>query len=603
MKKLLTTLFAVFVVVSAFATVNVETITPNVYYQGACERVGTMKFIVANDQDYQSATSQDFILVKIQLTDGATLCKNIFSDADGNPTWGILEVDGTYWVSGDVKAYGAAGSDTIYIKICTAPNGTPNANDQAWFIIGNTQAVGTSGVVFDPNAICVNFEGSSFSFNEFFLVSITDWTVTADCADDTVDPATYVGSFLGTSYSPANPAVAYGLSSEDSHNLIYDMTCGKDGNLEASSDVYLCQCQTSETDTVDQNTVTTYECHDLYRVGTLNLHDTECQVILKEDSAGMLPVDSIIEFSVVDANGNPVGVYFANIPTLTTDTTSGLTLSAGVGVEPITPEYSMGSNATLTVGDCEDYDECATDYTELYTTIQYTVDAASTAGPGEIYLEDLLLARLVSDGPVDAYIKVTWYPVPCGTGGSVIIPHALKFVDCLTPGEYQPTFYQASLYFPYFPNAGYWWSGLAITNVNYYYDSIVPNVVDYWYNFNAALGTDQDVNITLYLIEEDGDVYVYDAGTLPKSGILTVLLSDSSFSPVLMNGYTDDAFGDEKFWVVAVGTATVGDTPIVLDGFGMLGDGTQAQGFLPRIPRWNFDAWYFVYIAGSNTKK
>jgi len=598
MKKLLTTLFAVFVVVSAFATVNVETITPNVYYQGACERVGTMKFIVANDQDYQVITSDQFVLVKIQLTDGATLCKNLFTDANGDAAWGILEVDGNHWTSGDVKAYGAAGANTIYVKICAAPSGTPNANDQAWYILGNTQNVGSNASVFDPHAICVNFQGSTFALNEFFLVSIADYTVTADCADDTVAPTTYVGSFLGTSYSPANPAIAYGQP-ENSHNFTYDMTCGKNGQLGSSYDVYLCQCYTSDT----QNQTTNYECHDPYRVGNLNLHDWQCQVLLKEDSVGMLPVDSVIEFTIVDANGNPVDVYFANVPTLTTDATSGLTLSAGTGIDPVTHDYAMDSDSSLTVGDCEDYDECENYYTDLYASIQYTVTAASTAGPGTIYLEDLDLARLVSDGPVEAYVKVSWYPVPCGTGGSVIIPHPLKFVACKTPEEYEPTYYQASMYFPYFPNSGYWWSGLAITNVNYYYTAIIRNIEEYWYNFNFALGIDQDINITLYLIEEDGDVYVYDAGTLPKSGITTILLSDPSFSPVLMDGYEDDAFGDEKFWVVAVGTATVGDTPIVLDGFGMLGDGTQAQGFLPRIPNWNFDAWFGVFIAGGNTKK
>ncbi len=588
MKKLLTTLFAVFVVVSAFATVNVETITPNVYYQGACERVGTLRFIVANDQDYQVVDTQNqvFVLIKIQLTDGATLCKNLFSDANGNSTWGELEVDGVKWNQGDVMGYGAAGDDTIYVKICADPNrdgSAPSPAAQAWFVIGNTQAVG-AGHTFDHNAICVNFAGSTFALNEFFAVSITDYTVNGDCLDNSVNPANYMGSYLGTSYSPANPDVAYGQP-EDAHNLIYDMTCGKNGHLGSSSDVSLCQCYTYTV----QNQTVNYECHDLYRVGVLNLHDSGCQVILKEDATGMLPENSVIEFSVVDANGNPVDVYFAEIPVLTTDATSGLALSGGTGVGAVSGSfYSMDSDSSLTIGDCEDYDECATDYPNLYATLQYSVTTASTNGAGTIYLEDLTLARLTSDGPVEAYIKVSWYPVPCGTGGSVIIPHPLKFVDCPTPQEHQPVYYQDAIYFPYFPNAGYWWSGLAITNVNYFYYTVVPSLLDYWTGFNIGAysvnGVDQDINVTLYLIEEDGDVYVYDAGTLPKSGILTVLLSDPSFAPVLMNGYTDDAFGDEKFWVVAVGTATMDDTPIVLDGFGMLGDGTQAQGFLPRIP-------------------
>ncbi len=616
MKKLLTTLFAVFVVVSAFATVNVETITPNVYYQGACERVGTMKFVVANDQDYQSATSQDFVLIKIQLTDGATLCKNIFEDVDGNPTWGTLEVDGTYWTSGDVKAFGAAGDDTIYVKICTAPNNagaTPNANSQAWFIIGNTQAVGNSGLAFDANAICVNFQGSTFGLNQFFLVSITDYTVAADCLDDTIDPRTMVGNLLGTSYSPANPAIAYGQP-ESVHNFIIGTTCTqKTGDVDAdltaitaSTDVVLCQCYVYNAPT--QDTPESYECHDIYRIGELILNDGTCQAYLKEDSIGMLPVGSIIEFSVVDASGNPIDVYFANAPTLTTDATSGLTISAGTLSDLVdaagTGEYSDWNDTTLYNGltGCPDnYDACVDTY-DLYSTLQYTVTAASTAGAGTIYLENFYLGRLASAGPIDAYLKVSWYPVPCGTGNSKVIMKPLKFIACPDEDEYVPTYYQDALYFPYFPNTGFWWSGLAITNVNYYYNTVLPSVNTFYGGYGYGwLGVDQDINVTLYLIEEDGDVYVYDAGTLPKSGILTVLLSDPAFSPVLMSGYTDDAFGDERFWVVAVGTATVGDTPIVLDGFGMLVDGTQAQGFLPRIPT-VVDATLGEYYGYLNNK-
>lgn len=612
MKKLLTTLFAVFVVVSAFATVNVETITPNVYYQGACERVGTMKFIVANDQDYQTVDSANYVIVKIQLTSGATLCKNIFEDVDGNPVWGDLEVDGTFWQAGDVQGYGAAGEDTIYIKICAAPNnGTaPSSAAQAWFIIGNTESVGNAGVVFTPNAICVDFSGSTLGLNDFFYVSITDYIVTqASTGVYCVDAAPDVtGSLLGTSYSPANPAIAYG-SPENSHNLVVTSDCEDKATGFANADVYLCQCYTSETTTVDQQTVTEYTCHDIYRVGTLTFAGGGCEIWLEEDSVGMLPTGSVVELSVVDAAGNPVAVYFANIPVLTTDATSGLTLSTGTGVTLVdgvgVDVASNWSDDTLYNGfdGCPDnYDECV-DLFDLYEKVQYTVTAASTAGAGEIHIGDIYLGRLVSDGPVDAYIKVSWYPVPCGTGNYVVINNPLKFLDCKDEQEYIPTYYQNALYFPYFPATNGWWSGLAITNVNFYYADVVPGLLS-WY-LGGALGSsyyvNQDITLTLYLIEEDGDVYVYDAGTLPASGISTFLLSDPAFSPVLMSGYTDDAFGDERFWVIAVGTATVGDTAIFIDGFGMLGDGTQAQGFLPRIPRW-VDASTTVAYLGNNNK-
>ena len=619
MKKLLTTLFAVFVVVSAFATVDVQTTTPNVYYQGACERVGTMRFIVSNDQDYQLINTQQFVLIKIQLTDGASLCKNLFSDANGDPVWGTVEVDGTHWSTDQVKAFGAAGDDVIYVKICAAPDTTTaiNANSQAWFVLGNTQAVtnnhGAGYTGYTENAICVNFQGSSFQQNDFFRVAFDDFTVADDCSDDTIDPRNMAGSRLGTSYNLINP-IAYGVPRNDA-NFIIGATCAaKSGNTDAdlsqianSTDVTLCQCYVYHPG--DQNTPESYECHDLYRVGTLVLNDGSCQAYLKEDTTGMLPADSVIEFSVVDASGNPIDVYFATAPTLTTDATSGLTITGPTYVDLVdaagTGAYSddmYASGRDGLAGCPEHYDACVDNY-DLYEKVQYSVTTASTAGAGTIYLDNFDLARLTSDGPIEAYLKVSWYPLPCGTGNSKVIMKSLKFVDCPDESEYQPTYYQNALYFPYFPKTTGWWSGLAITNVNYYYQNVLPTVMSYWFDSTGFgyIGVDQDVNVTLYLIEEDGDVYVYDAGTLPKSGILTVLLSDPAFSPVLMSGYTDDAFGDERFWVVAVGTATVGDTPIVLDGFGMLGDGTQAQGFLPRIPI-AYDAVVTEFFGYLNNK-
>ncbi len=626
MKKLLTTLFAVFVVVSAFATVHVQTITPPVNYRGACERVGTMKFIVTNDQDYQNVTNDTYVLIRVQLTAGATLCHNIFSDDSGAPRWGTLEVDGNMWHDADaIRAYGKAGASSFYILVTKAPgNGgnlpAPTPSDrQAWFIIGNDQAVG-GGLGLDPgldpadpsddgSVICVNFQGSTIQIGDFFVVGITDYTVSGLDLANLPDPETMSIHQYGTSYEPANPAIAL-AGSATSHNFTFDWTCGKNGHTPTSDDVLLCQCYTSHTQGQNQ---TTYECHETYRIGRLVLNDSGCQAFIKEDSQGMLPANSVITFSVVDSNGNPIDVFFVNAPTLTTDGTSGLTLSGGTygilhdaaGSDAYSDMNCTSCDNALTNPCPGDYDECH-DYYDLYETVSYTVTHPSDHGAGTIYLEDFYLARLTSDGPVEAYLMVSWAPKRCGTGNSLIIPVPLKFVACPDEQQQPPVYAQASLYFPYFPATNGWWSGLAITNVNYYYNTILPNVVSY--TVDQSLGDflvyniDQDINITLYLIEADGDVYVYDAGTLPKSGILTVLLSDPSFSPVLMNGYTDDAFGDERFWVVAVGTATIPETPIVLDGFGMLGDGTQAQGFLPRIPTWLEDVvgYYYGYLNNKN---
>ncbi|MCK5879282.1 MAG: hypothetical protein KAH24_05860, partial [Holophagae bacterium] len=123
MKKLLTTIFMAVLTVSVFATVNVETETPAVYHDGACERVGSMRFIVTNDQDYQSASTTNPITVKIELTDAAVLCHDLDgSDNDGFNYWVELEVDATagtsllpMWLPGEVLARGAAGWNYIEV--------------------------------------------------------------------------------------------------------------------------------------------------------------------------------------------------------------------------------------------------------------------------------------------------------------------------------------------------------------------------------------------------------------------------------------------------------------------------------------------------------
>ncbi len=628
MKKLLTTLFAAFIVVSAFAAVDLQTTAPNVRYNGACERVGTMRFIVSNDQDYQQVDSNHFIVVKIQLAGGATLCKNLFTAAGGDDRdpadaiWGELETDGTFWGDSTVWGIGKAGDDAIYIKICAAPrSGTtyPSPGAPAWFIVGNMIQVGApTSNAGDPNAICVDLTRSSLQAGDYLTTAVSDYLVDVNVSGVTCSDATYDDVYgacrpeyqLGTAYQPSDPAIAF-LKEIQGHNFAVKLTdCGKSElNTE---DVYLCSCyvQTGQDE---------YECHDTVRVGTLDLHSGSCYYYLEEDSVGMLPQDTVIELSLVDANCNPIDndpthptTFFAGIPFLTTDATSGLAISAGTG-NLYDVDYSQDNNPSLSVGDaCPDYyDTCSDDYT-LYTSITYTVTHPSTTAAaghpgGYIILPDINIGRLSNAGPADVYVKIAWYPYPCGTGGCVKVG-PIRFLDC---PPYQPTYFQNAIYFPYFPETGYWWSGLAITNVNYFYWDVLPNLQSFWtwlYSWGTMtqipniMGYNQDVNVTLYLIEEDGDVYLYDAGTLPKSGILTVLLSDPAFSPVLMSGYTDDAFGDEKFWVVAVGTATVANTPVTIDGFGMLGDGTQAQGFLPRIPVTD-DAQLGAYWEYLNNKK
>jgi len=89
-------------------------------------------------------------------------------------------------------------------------------------------------------------------------------------------------------------------------------------------------------------------------------------------------------------------------------------------------------------------------------------------------------------------------------------------------------------------------------------------------------------------LEEDGDLYMLDAGVLPKSGILVTLLSDTSLNWTYMGSNAGEiGFGDEGFWVIVEATPVNPFTTVAIDGFGMIGGGGQGQGTLPRIDlRW-----------------
>ncbi len=616
MKKLLTTIFMAVLTVSVFATVNVETETPSVYHDGACERVGSMRFIVTNDQDYQSASTTSPIVVKIELTDAAVLCHDLDGDdTDGLNLWVELEVDGTagtattpMWQPGEVLARGVHGSNYIEVIIRANPNNAgalPNPNAPAWFRLGSTVMI--DGSIFNPTLydsnfvvvgsktqgvpVCVNFTGrvngvDAFPENDFNVISLTTWQ------------GGIGGTLLGVSYSPANPAIAYGgLGS--THNFIpghhYDK-CSL-----STDDVLLCQCYVY---TEGQSQASgTYDCYDLYRMGTLDLYgsfaDADgdgnpeiCRVYVEEDTPGMLPLSSVITMTIVDGSGNPLstlpatdGVYISTasltvngVPatTLTLDSVNG---TPGTSVDPagIVPEYSDWSNAlgfvpTDGVCDMSGKDPCLDNF-NLYESYSWQVTNPSTVNAAQINVGDVVMGRYSAEAPVTAYVKIAWAPFPCGTGNSVILDYPLNFVVCPPEAAVTPVYYPAYEYFTYFPAVNaQWWAGLAVTNVTYFNDNFVP-----------VLGTtDQDADVVLYLIEADGDVYMANVGTLPKSGILVTLLSDPAFAPTLVTG-TDTTFGDEPFWVIAEATPVAPFTWMAIDGFGMLGDGNQGQGTLPRI--------------------
>jgi len=238
MKKIF---FVVFIFLSfntlVLSTVNVESETGlNVYHDGTCERAGSLKFIIFNSTDFQSASPTNSVFIKVQLTDGAVLCR----DLDGNNApadgvnWVGVETDGTIngFTYGDVLIRGAQGQDYIEVMIYNAPgNGInlPNSTNQAWFSFGST----------------LDFLGNNFTVNVYDYSSPTTVIRTLDfgtplCIDysgrvngedlflpneiNYVVLESYQGAIngqpLGVGFSPANPPIAFGSAFSPNINYI-----------------------------------------------------------------------------------------------------------------------------------------------------------------------------------------------------------------------------------------------------------------------------------------------------------------------------------------------------------------------------------------------
>ena len=143
-------------------------------------------------------------------------------------------------------------------------------------------------------------------------------------------------------------------------------------------------------------------------------------------------------------------------------------------------------------------------------------------------------------------VKITIKKAPCGT----------VFEDTIVIGTYgcrviPPAEQTSCLTFPYFTavNDPAWWAGIVITNL-----------------------ADNDGTAKIKIYEKDGDQgeATVDVGALSQ---YVGLLSNLSFTKTSGTG----TIGDSKSFIVVcfTGSATI-------DGFAMMGDGTQAQGYLPR---------------------
>ena len=154
-------------------------------------------------------------------------------------------------------------------------------------------------------------------------------------------------------------------------------------------------------------------------------------------------------------------------------------------------------------------------------------------------IDDIAAGDIVS-------VKITVMKPPCGSvyEGTIVI----GTYGCLTA----PPVLASCMTFPYFTpiNDAAWWAGISLTNL-------------------AAT----DATATIKIYETDGD---QGEVAVPLNSLrqYTALLSSLTFTQTAGTG----TIGDSRSFVIVCVTGSG-----VVDGFGMLGDGLQGQGYLPRV--------------------
>lgn len=222
------------------------------------------------------------------------------------------------------------------------------------------------------------------------------------------------------------------------------------------------------------------------------------------------------------------------------------TAKAGVGISGVavwTGDPAAFVGATVT--ERRDIDEVViTDTTCADYVATKAIDFnAILAGAGTQYIVvDLAYDSCVAL-PGELIADVSFSREPCGDSYSVTDLPIANMTSC---GAVSVT--TSSAIFPYAPDfaSGVWWVGLALTN---------PNA--------------SEITVELDIYEADGDLYKTSV-TVPGCGITTQLAGD--LNPV--SSGSDAEFGDERFWINATSNGS-------FTGFLMMGDGTQAQGYLP----------------------
>jgi hypothetical protein len=254
-----------------------------------------------------------------------------------------------------------------------------------------------------------------------------------------------------------------------------------------------------------------------------------CIFTFEDNASGAL--DGAYEFTVGKTTGAKAGVGFN---TLTVEKYDSVGDIWNV-IPTATVERHNSAGTTIILADF-------TSAEELWAATSEIVVGATLTGPGlyrmqATYEFDTCVAT-AGIWTIDIYANKT----PCGGSFSELNWNAVEF--------YTPSGIPTTALFPYAAASGAnWFNGLVLTNT-----------------------TSISITVTCTMVESDGDTYTASI-VIPAQNMAIGLVADL-LSPTTTG--TDSAFGDEPYAIYA--TSDGG-----FDGLLFIGDGTMAQGYLPRL--------------------
>ncbi|MCP4112423.1 MAG: hypothetical protein GY749_44010 [Desulfobacteraceae bacterium] len=504
-----------------------------------CEQVGSISIAPQSNNDNFNAGQ----IIIAELLNDAFLCKDVGYDYDGD---GLLEPVRYRW-NGDVLADNTAAWDYRVRGVSTSSILAGFPNPTIWDTLDASYPLISTGFVlnqvFQPDKIIIEVNNGS---NDPALFIRIGHEIVADIllANPNITNINQVPNSIlcfnlhGTEYKPTDPL--YSLVQVSYHDQFFNTYSGdqyvatvkKATEVSGISfDVETCAKLEGQPFPDGVGALGWPDSVDV-KSGKLQipLCYSDIQNPQEQVECGCKIATQEVCFKVTpeapfDANSN---YHF----TIITDKT-------GVGIDNV---KVYGADLQVPIYDNNFVNECLNQRVEFdvtlpelrtyYVVVRPAFDCPAQPGP---WLLDLVISRNVLGCEMG---QQTW---------SEDNIYGADFVDC--EGNEATT----NRVFPYSPafNTG-WWEGIVLTNPN-----------------------DAQITVTMAIYEADGDKYTANL-IVPAKGLIVGLLDNVAFFNPQADG-TDATFGDEPFWMV-------GESTLPFYGFYMVGDGTQAQGYLPYNP-------------------